>query len=537
MEGRLEREEKSFAARQAKENKKLDRLEQMERKKQSLAEELEKVRRLRGQPENVVEEHFTLEKTKDQRDIEEEMERLIEEHKNDEADQSEEKETSNESQSSETAEKLEDFAASKSWVDLGRQDLDEEMNAASESGSQTQFQEVPIDETLNSGKVDPEDIFVKYSHVLQGNSGSEAFANDFDLSESDDEKTTKLSRQKFEEEQILKARDSEEMRRRKEIEIEVEEVDMEEEVLDDNDDGEEEDVLEVEGVGNLVDVEQGDDDGDGVEEDSVCQFTALNAGRAVEEVRLSETDSDSVPLEVRLSESGSEGEVVSLEVAKTVTVTLGSDSEEEVVDGVDSRVAFNTITTEIYPSSSSATRFNKPFNVLLETREEQVQSREDAEAANALAMDMDEMGEEGRRRGRVEEEERRRVEDEDERMRRREEEDVLRRVEEVEMRRVADEERILREKEEMLMSRGEEESRVEPEVTETKYLPPKMSESSKAEQRDLGKIKAGAKVGKKQARCGTCQGCASPNCNACKFCKDMKSNGGAGKQRYILPKK
>ena len=79
---------------------------------------------------------------------------------------------------------------------------------------------------------------------------------------------------------------------------------------------------------------------------------------------------------------------------------------------------------------------------------------------------------------------------------------------------------------------------MEPEVTtldtETKFVPEKIPETVKMEQQPdiLGKMKAGgAKVGKKQARCGTCQGCASPNCNVCKFCKDMKSNGGAGKQR------
>ena len=137
----------------------------------------------------------------------------------------------------------------------------------------------------------------------------------------------------------------------------------------------------------------------------------------------------------------------------------------------------------------------------------------------------------------MEEEERRRLQEEDERMRRREEEDVLRRVEEEEMRRAAEEERIKREKEEMLMSRDEE---LEPEVTtldtETKYSPEKISESVEAteQHQDLGKMKVSGgtrPVGKKQARCGSCQGCLSPNCNTCKFCKDMKSNGGAGKQR------
>ena len=169
---------------------------------------------------------------------------------------------------------------------------------------------------------------------------------------------------------------------------------------DDDDDDEEEEVVEVPQV-------EEDQDDDEAEEDSVCQFTALNAGRA-DEVRLSETDSDSVPLEVRISESGSDGdEVVSLEAEAQTVVTLGSDSDE-----ADSSLTFTTkVTTEIHGSSSSDNKFSNPFGVLLETREEQVQSREDAEAANALAMDMDERGEEGRRRGRVEEEERRRAEE------------------------------------------------------------------------------------------------------------------------------
>ena len=239
-----------------------------------------------------------------------------------------------------------------------------------------------------------------------------------------------------------------------------------------------------------------------------------------------------------MSESGSDGEVVSLQPPQAVTVTLGSDSEE-VVDGIDRNLTFATIATEIYGSSSSSTQFNNPFDVLLETREEQVQSREDAEAANALALDMDERGEEGRRMGRMEEEERGRLQEEDERMRRREEEDVLRRVEEEEMRRAGEEERVRREKEEMLMSRDEElEAEVPTLDTETRFSPEKISEPVKSAEQPqyLGKRKVAAgggtkAVGKKQARCGTCQGCVSPNCNICKFCKDMKSNGGAGKQR------
>ena len=168
-------DEKNFASRQAKDNKKFDRLEQMERKKQSLEEKLEKIRRVREQPadEDVREEEFTLKKTKDQRDIEEEMERLIEEHKNDQPNQSEE--TSHESQSTEDdAARLEellpnqfDNQASESWADLdNQQDLDEEMNS-SKLGTEPQLQEVP--------SVDSEDIFAKYSHVLQRNIGSEDF--------------------------------------------------------------------------------------------------------------------------------------------------------------------------------------------------------------------------------------------------------------------------------------------------------------------------------------------------------------------------
>ena len=492
-------EEKSFGARRRpKENKKCDRLQKMERKRQSLEEKLEKMRR--DQPKDIREERFTLEKTKDQRDIEEEMERLIEEHKND---------PPTPASQSDRSEKMEDLDRAKTWMELGREDLEEEMNA-SELESGLQLQE---DGRSIGGTVDSKDIFAKYSHVLQG-------TNDFDLSESDEEKTAEMSHKKSEEDQIRKARDNEEMRRRRENEIAMREnmeednVDMDEELVDDGED----EVVKV------------DDNQDEVEEDSVCKFTALNAGRA-DEVRLSETDSDSVPLEVRISSGGSDREVVKdftkLDPAEKVVVTLDSDTEE---------AGKGAIGNEIYGFSSSLTRINNPFNVLLETREEQIQSREDAEAANALALDMDERGEEDKRRGSREEEERKRLQEEDERMRRREEEDVLRRVEEEEMRKVANEHRIQREKEEMLTRRDAEErgqfARVQPEVTppdivETQYFPEKMTESVKAKKQDVGKMK----VGKKQARCGTCQGCTSPNCNVCKFCKDMKSNGGEGKQR------
>ena len=84
-----------------------------------------------------------------------------------------------------------------------------------ESGSPPQVQEVPVENTPNDGKVDFEDMKAKYSHVFQGNSG---ISKDFDLSEeSEDEKAAELSRRKFEEGQILKARDEEEMRRRENV--------------------------------------------------------------------------------------------------------------------------------------------------------------------------------------------------------------------------------------------------------------------------------------------------------------------------------
>ena len=121
-------EEKSFGARRRpKENKKCDRLLKMERKRQSLEEKLEKMRR--AQPKDIREERFTLEKTKDQRDIEEEMERLIEEHKND---------PPTPASQSDRSEK--DLDGAKTWMELGREDLEEEMNA-SELDSGLQLQE------------------------------------------------------------------------------------------------------------------------------------------------------------------------------------------------------------------------------------------------------------------------------------------------------------------------------------------------------------------------------------------------------------
>ena len=116
-------EEKSFGARRRpKENKKCDRLQKMERKRQSLEEKLEKMRR--DQPKDIREERFTLEKTKDQRDIEEEMERLIEEHKND---------PPTPDSQSDRSEKMEDLDRAKTWMELGREDLEEELNATDES--------------------------------------------------------------------------------------------------------------------------------------------------------------------------------------------------------------------------------------------------------------------------------------------------------------------------------------------------------------------------------------------------------------------
>ena len=107
------------------------------------------------------------------------------------------------------------------------------------------------------------------------------------------------------------------------------------------------------------------------------------------------------------------------------------------------------------------------------------------------------------------------------------------------------EERIKRDNEEMLLRRGSksEEAGGDPEVAtldmEVKQEPPV---SYFHEQQDVKMGPPGGKMGppggkmvpsggKKKARCGTCQGCVSPNCKICKFCADMKSNGGPGKLR------
>ena len=234
------KEDKKMGSKDSKSDKRTAKLEQMERKKRRLEEQLGVIRKARGMSEEGgrEEKNFTFEKTKDQRDIEEEMERLIEAHKNDPPQILENMESSYESQSVvDEVVKPEDACENpitdnfnKSWQELGQKDFDKE------SENQRQF-------STTGGLVDSEDIFAKYSHVLQGINENRNFSNDFNLSESEEEeKREERPEPNLEEDDQL--RDGQRLGRKEnengdvmvDDERDVEEVDLVEEEVEEDED-------------------------------------------------------------------------------------------------------------------------------------------------------------------------------------------------------------------------------------------------------------------------------------------------------------